>query len=162
MLHPGDSAVKQLHLYMWRAAVPYVLAAAQSREAAEGLMGLYAESKSVTYFLVFKGILALQLMEEAGQGLVALHQRGIVHRDIKPQNILLTDSRRAKVSDMGLCKRLAIDQSSFESWGPGTHLQCLLPAGCWHVQAGRSVSAPCNKLHQKPPAYASNLNLAEL
>lgn len=58
-------------------------------------------------------------MEEAGQGLVALHQRGIVHRDIKPQNILLTDSRRAKVSDMGLCKRLAIDQSSFESWGPG-------------------------------------------
>lgn len=61
----------------------------------------------------------VQLMEEAGQGLVALHQRGIVHRDIKPQNILLTDSRRAKVSDMGLCKRLAIDQSSFESWGPG-------------------------------------------
>ncbi len=58
-------------------------------------------------------------MEEAGQGLVALHQRGIVHRDVKPQNILLTDSRRAKVSDMGLCKRLAIDQSSFESWGPG-------------------------------------------
>ena len=55
-------------------------------------------------------------MDEAGQGLVALHQRGIVHRDIKPQNILLTDSRRAKVSDMGLCKRLAIDQSSFESW----------------------------------------------
>ena len=63
-------------------------------------------------------------MDEAGQGLVALHQRGIVHRDIKPQNILLTDSRRAKVSDMGLCKRLAIDQSSFESWGPGPPLSC--------------------------------------
>ena len=64
-------------------------------------------------------------MDEAGQGLVALHQRGIVHRDIKPQNILLTDSRRAKVSDMGLCKRLAIDQSSFESWGPGQSFLCL-------------------------------------
>ena len=118
-------------------------------------MVLYADSKSVTYFLVFKGILVLQLMEEAGQGLVALHQRGIVHRDIKPQNILLTDSRRAKVSDMGLCKRLAIDQSSFESWGPGAHLQCLLFCGCWREQAGRTVSAPCNKLHQKPPAYTS-------
>lgn len=70
-------------------------------------------------------LLRVQLMEEAGQGVVALHQRGIVHRDIKPQNILLTDSRRAKVSDMGLCKRLAIDQSSFESRGPGTSPQLL-------------------------------------
>ena len=60
-----------------------------------------------------------QVIEEAGHGLVALHQRGIVHRDIKPQNILLTESRHAKLSDMGLCKRLAIDQSSFESRGPG-------------------------------------------
>jgi serine/threonine protein kinase len=132
-----------------------VLAAAQSREAAEGLMGLYAESKSVTYFLVFSGVLALQLMEEAGQGLVALHQRGIVHRDIKPQNILLTDSRRAKVSDMGLCKRLAIDQSSFESWGPGAHMR--MPPFCWLLAfASRALSiCTLQQFHQKPPAYTS-------
>ena len=79
------------------------------------------------------GLGDVQLMDEAGQGLVALHQRGIVHRDIKPQNILLTDSRRAKVSDMGLCKRLAIDQSSFESWGPGPSLSC--PISSTQVQA---------------------------
>lgn len=60
-----------------------------------------------------------QVAEETGKGLLALHQRGIVHRDIKPQNILLTESRHAKLSDMGLCKRLALDQSSFESRGPG-------------------------------------------
>jgi serine/threonine protein kinase len=59
------------------------------------------------------------VVEETGKGLLALHQRGIVHRDIKPQNILLTESRHAKLSDMGLSKRLAVDQSSFESRGPG-------------------------------------------
>ena len=106
-------------------------------------MVLYAESESesVTSLLVSKGVLALQLMEEAGQGLVALHQRGIVHRDIKPQNILLTDSRRAKVSDMGLCKRLAIDQSSFESWGPGAHSQ--QPPLLWLLACASRALSTC-------------------
>lgn len=49
--------------------------------------------------------------------LQALHSKGIVHRDIKPQNVLLTDSNRAKVSDMGLSKTIAPHISSFDSLG---------------------------------------------
>jgi len=46
-------------------------------------------------------------------------QRGIVHRDLKPHNVLITDTGRAKLSDMGLSKQLIAEQSSFESHGAG-------------------------------------------
>ena len=50
---------------------------------------------------------------------MALHERGIIHRDLKPHNVLLTEGQRTKLSDMGLCKRLTTDQTSYDSAGPG-------------------------------------------
>eukprot|EP00873_Tetraselmis_striata_P022954 jgi/Tetstr1/443218/TSEL_031257.t1 len=63
--------------------------------------------------------LAMSIAAEVTAGLAALHARGIVHRDLKPANVLMTEGSVAKVSDMGLCKRLVEEQSSFESVGPG-------------------------------------------
>lgn len=37
--------------------------------------------------------------------LATVHQHGIVHHDIKPQNLLLTDDRRLKVADFGVANR---------------------------------------------------------
>jgi serine/threonine-protein kinase len=46
----------------------------------------------------------VRVAEEVAAGLDALHAAGIVHRDIKPQNILFDDSGTAMLTDFGLAK----------------------------------------------------------
>ncbi len=45
---------------------------------------------------------AANIILQAAQGLHYAHQRGLLHRDVKPGNILVTPEGRAKVSDLGL------------------------------------------------------------
>jgi eukaryotic-like serine/threonine-protein kinase len=48
----------------------------------------------------------IQLMSDAARGLHHLHSLGVVHRDVKASNLLLTDAQRVKVADFGLATRL--------------------------------------------------------
>ncbi|MEK7866524.1 MAG: protein kinase [Planctomycetota bacterium] len=49
---------------------------------------------------------ALGLIEQAARGLDAAHKHGIIHRDIKPGNLLVSTDGTLKVADFGLAREL--------------------------------------------------------
>jgi eukaryotic-like serine/threonine-protein kinase len=73
----------------------------------------YIEGENLKELVVRKGRLdvheALEIALEVARGLAFAHQNGLVHRDVKPQNVLLNGDGRAKVTDFGIARTLDVD-----------------------------------------------------
>jgi serine/threonine protein kinase len=58
---------------------------------------------------------AISVVTQACRGLDYAHRNGVVHRDVKPGNLLVSDSEVVKLADFGIAR--AVDQSSITQVG---------------------------------------------
>src|SRR5205823_923244 len=60
---------------------------------------------------------ALRWFRQVGKGLAAIHAVGLVHRDVKPSNILIGPDGVARIADFGLAKRVDPGQTAYTTTG---------------------------------------------
>ncbi len=89
----------------------------------------YIEGKSIKDLVEEKGFSMEEILKVAiqiAEGLNAAHKKGIVHRDIKSDNIMLTDEEVVKIMDFGLAKLKGVTKLTKTGTTLGT-LQYMSP-----------------------------------
>jgi eukaryotic-like serine/threonine-protein kinase len=126
----------------------------------------------------------LDILGQAGDALQAAHERGLVHRDIKPGNILITPGGRVKLTDFGIARAvdaapvtrsgmvigtahyIAPEQAAGDEAGPASDVYSLGVVG-YECLAGRrpfvadnAVTVALMHIRDRPPPLPREVPLA--
>ncbi|MBQ8664060.1 MAG: Stk1 family PASTA domain-containing Ser/Thr kinase [Eubacterium sp.] len=81
----------------------------------------YVEGITLKTYIEKKGQLsfkeALSIAIQVGRGIQAAHGKGIIHRDIKPQNVIISTEGKVKVTDFGIARVASANTINAEVMG---------------------------------------------
>ena len=110
----------------------------------------FVEGKSLTQAMKksLDGRVKMRIAEQVAGVLVAAHEKGVIHRDLKPDNVMLAEGDQIKVLDFGLSRRLDEEVTSGlqgeGSIGPKASTVAAPEDDLTHGLAGSSGSSPAS------------------
>ena len=128
----------------------------------------YVSGSDLRDLLVSRGSLdpshAATIMASVCDALYVAHSRGLVHRDVKPENILLARDGTVKVADFGIAAMVDADRTAPGGTIPGT-LRYLSPEQARGEEASSSAdiwaagAVLCELLTGSPPGTGGGIDL---
>jgi serine/threonine protein kinase len=116
----------------------------------------YIEGKSLARLLQIKSHFSVDLVLQVGRqisgALAYIHDKGILHRDIKPGNIMLSEAGQAKLTDFGLAK---INSAKFSLTQTGSLFGSLM-----YIPPEQALGA--KSLDHRADIYSLGITLYEL
>jgi serine/threonine protein kinase len=81
----------------------------------------YVPGEDLWKWVKRRGILseteALNYIRQVGEAVIVVHKQGLIHRDIKPQNIMVRDNQDAVLIDFGLARGFIPDRTQQMTFG---------------------------------------------
>ncbi len=123
----GDAAVRRFHQEVQAAARlhhPNIVTAHDADQAGgtHFLVMEYVDGVSLDRLVAEKGPLpiceACDYGRQAALGLQHAHEQGMVHRDVKPHNLMCEADGRIKILDFGLARLARAEETAVEAGGP--------------------------------------------
>jgi serine/threonine-protein kinase len=101
-------------------AVIYEIGELPGEAGAQGFIAMeYVRGQTLGDYARARQPGVLEILEIVGQvadALAEAHSRGVVHRDVKPGNVMVTEDRRVKVLDFGLAKFVPLAAEAAGTW----------------------------------------------
>jgi len=109
----------------------------------------YIEGKNIKMLLAEKTRFGFEQVSEivadVAEALDYAHRKGIIHRDVKPANIIITTDGKVKITDFGIAKIASSNLTTASSSGPRTTcLRSRCRARRWTAGATSFLSASCS------------------
>ncbi|HYU42286.1 MAG TPA: protein kinase [Vicinamibacteria bacterium] len=89
----------------------------------EAIVMEYVEGRTLAQVLAAERLpapVAIGIVRQVAEGLAAAHATGLIHRDLKTQNVMVTPAGQAKILDFGLARRVVRPSDEDSLTGEGT------------------------------------------